>query len=76
MADENVGWSTSILEHPSSSELGQPLERSGGRLSIVVRGSLHGSAYQSVCSVAFGERLQPGPPIHRLRGDPDRSCSS
>jgi hypothetical protein len=76
MADENVGWSTSILEHPSSSELDQPLERSGGRLSIVVRGGLHGNAYQSVCSVALGDRLEPGTPIHRLRRNPDRSCSS
>jgi hypothetical protein len=85
MADENVGSSTSFLEHPWSigsadpspaDELGQPLERNCGRLHIVVRGGLHGSTYQSVCSVALGERLQLGTPIHRFRRDPDHSISS
>jgi hypothetical protein len=78
MAEQNVGTSacSSILEHSSSGELGQPLERNCGRLHIVVRGGLQGSAYQSVCSAAAGDHLQLGPPIHRLRHDPDHSCSS
>ena len=85
MADENVRPSTSILEDPSSvwpagtmtgEALGQPLERSSGRLRIVVRGGLHGSAYQAVCSAALGERLQLCTPLHRLRNDFQGSASS
>lgn len=85
MADENVGPSTSILEDPSSvwpagtmtcEALGQPLERNGGRLRIVVRGSLQGSAYQAVCSAELGERLQHCTPLHRLRRDFQGSASS
>ena len=84
MADQNVGSSTSFPEHPWSlgsadpspaDELGQPLERNCGRLHIVVRGGLQGSAYQSVCSAAQGDRLQLGTPVHRLRGPHDHSYS-
>jgi len=66
MADENVGPSTGMFDDPSiwpaglmpSDPLGQLLERSGGGLHIVVRGGLHGGAYQAVCSGALGERQQ------------------
>ena len=85
MADDNVGSSTGILEDPASvwpagtisdHALDQPLERCGGRLRIVVRGGLHGSAYQALCSTALGERLQLCTPIHRFGGDSEGSPSS